>query len=149
MSDAKHHATSGPSGNESQANYNATPAPRRNRFDSLEAFISRYLAARRARYGRHAGQHYPSDETRICAVCWGEFTRPSRMGLAPATCRPRCANALSRRIARHGRDGPLVDRAFCERKCEHCDEWLEPEVRSDARFCSARCRVAAHRSREP
>jgi len=132
-----------------EAKHLATPAPSRNRRDSLEAAIGSYFAARRAQYGRHAGKHYASDEIRICAVCWREFTRPSRMGPPPSTCSPKCANTLGRRIARHGHDSPLVYRAFSERKCEHCDEWLEPEVRSDARFCSARCRVAAHRSREP
>ena len=46
------------------------------------------------------------------------------------------------------RDSPLVNQDYSDRKCAFvgCDEWLQPAARSDARFCSARCRVAAHRS---
>lgn len=32
------------------------------------------------------------------------------------------------------------------RTCEHCGQTLDPMVRADARFCSTRCRVAAHRA---
>ena len=31
------------------------------------------------------------------------------------------------------------------RTCQHCNAHLSPFVRSDARYCSTRCRVAAHR----
>ena len=33
-----------------------------------------------------------------------------------------------------------------ERHCEHCGAELSRGTRSDARFCSGRCRVAAHRA---
>lgn len=32
-------------------------------------------------------------------------------------------------------------------RCERCDEPLKARARADARFCSTRCRVAAHRAR--
>ena len=33
------------------------------------------------------------------------------------------------------------------RKCERCDGRIDALARADARFCSTRCRVAAHRAR--
>ncbi len=33
--------------------------------------------------------------------------------------------------------------------CAHCGAYLPATTRADARFCSTRCRVAAHRARQP
>jgi primase-polymerase (primpol)-like protein len=33
------------------------------------------------------------------------------------------------------------------RRCRHCPNSLSPLARADARYCSGRCRIAAHRSR--
>jgi hypothetical protein len=96
------------------------------RLSSLEDYIGRFLAYRSHTYGRHAGQHYPSDERRTCAVCFREYTRPSRMGPAPLTCSKRCAATRSKRIARHGADSPLVNRDLCHRRASTAASGLSP-----------------------
>jgi len=116
---------------------------------AYEELVLRGRAARRAprgqASGRTAGQTYPSEHTCSCWICHIEFPRPSRMGPRPRTCSKRCAATLSKRIARHGLDSQLY---ADDRKCAFvgCDEGLPPTARSDARFCSVRCRVAAHRN---
>jgi len=118
---------------------------------AYEELVLQGRAARRSRRwsGRTADRTYPSEDTCVCAICHIEFPRPSRMGPRPRTCSKRCAATLSKRIARHGPGSPLVNQDYSDRKCAFvgCDEGLPPTARSDAHFCSGRCRVAAHRSR--
>src|SRR5262245_32696017 len=40
------------------------------------------------------------------------------------------------------------DVALGDRACQHCGQSFTPE-RSTARYCGARCRVAAHRAKQP
>lgn len=118
--------------------------------NSYADLVGRGRAARRsAASGRTAGQTYPSEHTGVCAICHIEFARPSRMGPRPRTCSKRCAATLSKRIARHGADSPRVNQDYSDRRCAFpaCHQWLPPDARSDALFCSGRCRVAAHRNR--
>jgi len=109
---------------------------------SAEHGIGAWVAARRARYGGTAGQTYPSGAPVHCLVCWEVFDRPSRMGPKPRTCSKRCAETLAKRQARGSHllveDGTL--------RCGHCGERFQAK-RQDARYCSTRCRVAAHRAR--
>lgn len=67
------------------------------------------------------------------AVIWD--LKRSRWSYEP---HPPCSEKCRSRMRR----GPRQD---LTRACEHCGEMFTP-TRSDARFCSTRCRVAAHRA---
>lgn len=109
------------------------------------------VAAGRAARAGHTrgwtrGRRYPSEQVLICAICHAKFVRPSRMGPRPRTCSDRCRWTLGKRKARHGPDSLLVNQDETDRRCAQCGSWLDPTGRADAKYCSGRCRVAAHRA---
>lgn len=57
-----------------------------------------------------------------------------------ACCSERCRQRVYKRVQRGGPDWPY-------RKCRSCGCSIPGTVRSDARYCSGRCRAAAHRIR--
>jgi hypothetical protein len=115
---------------------------------------SRYVVVRKSEWGSHGGTQFVPLEAlealgvstdflldhygppRPCEACgravlstWGR--RRFRRVYCSAGCRAELAAAARRRP---------------ERACERCGE-LFARARSDARFCSGGCRVAAHRAR--
>jgi hypothetical protein len=78
----------------------------------------------------------------LCHECWQEFRSGS---IASKVCSDECAserNAANTRLWRHGQKKPPRPAATCGR----CGETFAP-ARADARFCSGKCRVAAHRAK--
>ena len=76
-------------------------------------------------------------------VCWRHATEEER--------RNRWCGRCERALDKDEFDRPMIcrscsTRAAHQRSCEHCGIEFVP-ARKDARFCSGRCRVAAHRAR--
>jgi hypothetical protein len=78
---------------------------------------------------------------RCCAVCNQWFW--ARSGIQ--TCSNQC-NKVRRDKTRIRGDRKPADHT--PKPCQHCGERFVP-TRSDARYCSTRCRVAAHRANGP
>jgi hypothetical protein len=71
-----------------------------------------------------------------CAKCGGMFPGVAEFGAYPDS-------ATECRACRAPKPKPVRART-----CQHCGQMFTSK-RSDARFCSGRCRVAAHRRRSP
>jgi hypothetical protein len=75
-----------------------------------------------------------ADDVRTCWVCDQQFYGACQL----RTCSPACHRA--RQAPRASRAKPRQ-----ETRCPTCGDVFE-QTRQDARFCSVRCRVAAHRA---
>jgi hypothetical protein len=89
---------------------------------------------------RGSGLSMPSARAlRSCAVCTGEFFGHGKVWACTDAC------ARERRKSTRSQGKPRVRRVKHEpRPCEFCETLFTPR-RVDARFHSARCRVAQHR----
>lgn len=78
-----------------------------------------------------------------CVVCGTPFYGST---VAVKACSARCAKARKDAVRTRGENRPAarVPVVHQPRACDHCREAFAP-ARGDARFCSGRCRVAAHR----
>ena len=80
-----------------------------------------------------------------CLHCGETFLRGYRV--SARVCSNRCARERERQRAREWAKANYQprERTLHRTKCEQCGETFKA-VRADARFCSVRCRVAAHRA---
>jgi hypothetical protein len=79
---------------------------------------------------------------KTCIICGSEFFRAGRVD----TCTPKCAKVRRDQTRTRGnwhRQPVKVEHE--PQYCDHCGDEFLP-TRKDARFCSGRCRVAAHRA---
>jgi hypothetical protein len=94
--------------------------------------------------------------SRFCKRCGRKFAAVASppfdpLGLGPSVIRLSVCRDCTRERVR--KNSVLTSRAYRARNrkkseptaCAHCGEQFTPK-RSDARYCSARCRVAAHRA---
>ena len=79
---------------------------------------------------------------KVCALCAQRFLGRGDAYSAPFYCSSACKTEARRQRRAEERDPNKPIR------CEACGERFAPQ-RSTARFCSARCRVAAHRELSP
>jgi hypothetical protein len=98
---------------------------------------------------RSVGRHGRTtrDKTRLCEACYRERLRAQWReaqwrARQRATARRQVAAGMLREV--NGGLSPLVRTAGVG--CRHCGGAFTPE-RTSARFCSPKCRVAAHRAR--
>jgi hypothetical protein len=117
----------------------------RKRSDFIEAEKQRQLkwpASMRTRLGRVQPLRSPDEKTiKTCPVC-----RYSFFGLgSTTTCTEACAKIRRKQVHVHSKQ-PRPHVSHDERLCPQCRVAFTPR-RSDAVFCSGRCRVAHHRER--
>ena len=95
---------------------------------------------------RHVGYECPKYNQATCLVCDRRYERKiggnlnDRVGYCSDECRRERDHR--RAVARWANRPP---REVEDRPCDRCGETFTP-TRSDARYCSGRCRVAAHRA---
>jgi hypothetical protein len=110
-----------------------------NKLTSLRRSVAR--SARPKRHDMPNLRHPTQRAMKICVVCREPF-----FGLGNITaCTDKCAN--ERRNSTRTR-GTTQRQPVCHhpKPCRHCQEPFRP-LRSDALYCSARCRIADHRLR--
>jgi hypothetical protein len=85
--------------------------------------------------------HYPTGfAIKRCRVCSERFFALGNT----STCTEECAAVRRAATRTRGARVPRKPVDHAPQKCQQCGETFTPN-RSDARFCSARCRVAKHR----
>jgi hypothetical protein len=84
----------------------------------------------------HGGQ------PKTCLVCGKEFMA-TQIKHQPAVCTEKCYRERRRQTHKQSKQ-PRPHVSHDLRRCAQCGEPFRP-LRSDARFCSLRCRVAHHR----
>lgn len=82
-------------------------------------------------------------EERACRCCGQRFASFHGTQLCSDECATEMLRAGSRERARAR---PSRAKVLDDRACEHCGDQFTP-ARADAKFCSVKCRVAAHRGR--
>ncbi len=90
----------------------------------------------------------PGFERLHCSGCGMTFWRkPRPRASGHAFCSRQCFAAFHRRLTPKARRWFYgVKEQFPAKACEHCGEQFEPKY-YHVRFCSTRCRVAAHRKK--
>lgn len=125
-----------------------------------EATLLRYEAAGRAYERRlhhacrehHLTREFFANEGAVAGYVAGNFSVLD-LGPAPAeaerSCEAESIREAERMAERMRLIGTPTRSASHARTCQHCHKPLYCIARSDARFCSVRCRVAAHRATRP
>jgi hypothetical protein len=91
--------------------------------------------------------HCKTADVHLCPRCDGIFAGTPGVHYCSPACQEEAAREQRRRSRARIGKRRAARRAELSSRCAHCQEPM-PSCRSSKRYCSVRCRVAAHRGRK-